>query len=1259
MKTHRILAAAFAFVLTLSAHAQNFKTIVASNITDASGAALVSGSLCFQPINPSTQQPSATHPGSSTEIVTADKVCKTINNGAVTAFNMPNPAYSTPTIAYVVSIVNNATHQTTTLGTTYISDQDQSTPGGATWDVDHFQYGSTVALPTYSQASTVGSLGTSTLSVGGVANFAGNAAFGGTASFMGALTGSVANFSSAITAPLLHGQADSSITSEKWSTLPQSCPAGYFSNAQDINGNFLNCTLPNGATSSTSGTQNAALNPAGSQMITVPSGSYQRIGSAASYMQVDSQGDVQGQQIAAAIGQFRGPKVDVTYPGFASGSGIAAHPGQNCVGVDGNPNGIADNTLTYNSECALRNAATYAIWTTFGSMHPTLYFPGGGAGFLVNVSGLTGVFVFNNAYVSVTGDGETASLIKNTSPQAALFTWLNDYGISLTGLTLSGNGHTSTGDLVDLVGTVAAAIHGDRFLNVGGIPINLQGASERNRIWDVNVSNSPMAYNSEANTNEDYIHDFDFTFNGYTGDNWYYTSNANPLTGVLWTNACPSGTPTAWANGSTVAQGALASYNGMEFVSLTNNNSTVPQKWSSTWNACALPIVPEDRPVVYLDGDNESIAYGSIKGTQMSGINAARTTMSLFHVYLEGDSSGTVTTLNYAFQSVGKMEVGHGMSALAANGLTATVDDAMWQHEYVTDPSLLSYLATDNGTGIFPADYNQLDCSASAYAPVLKCQYESVAMYGYSNDGLAHISQRAVNGSVAPGVACSGSTTTNCGAGAVNAAVAWPAPTTNSIGWTQPSWVISQLPNSTYGVVTAQNNHFEMVHLASNHNVNASDTTLQPFSSQWVGSPSLASADFFVGPVPDGYSMPFPSQSIKGYSTVSGSVHFIDNAMFSNTDPLNEELGLGYAKVLAGGIVTISQSNPPVQNYVPAATAFSVYRNGFTQVLFNPDATGVLTDESAHYFMTKGASASSIYNYFKADYQTAGGGNGLSTEILGGLPYCTSYDSSTSTAAQPAFRECLVNGGWQLQAYNSSSSSYQNLLGVNASGQFSGQASLLTPSNQKISGNTTISTASTNVFLDGSAGNVTATLPTCASGTNIGTTFNLFRADVSLTSTVVISSSSTDMQIDGTTTNSSQGYSVGMPLGANWVAVCDSTVNSYAEWRIYTQKSGVAPITGALASGVSGSLGLSNSSNTMSGSANLSLSSPVGASASLVVLTFPTYTHIASNACFASTAGATGVTLPIQIQSNIGLTIYAPAGGLVAGNYAVQYQCGR
>jgi lysophospholipase L1-like esterase len=216
-----------------------------------------SGLICFQPVQSANMPTNFMVGGGGTAL--SIKVCRDVLNGAIQttlngtqigSLSLASSALSSPAnVNYQISLTDNTSGDTEILGVASIS--------GSSWSLDQW---------TPTGVTTLGAIGPSFIS--------------------GPLTAS-----GDITAPRFHGLADLASKSQSWQTLPQGCPAGYSPSTTDVYGNFLQCNANSyQATGTTPGM--VAQNPAGSQMITLASGAHQRIGTAAGYVDVDSNGNV-------------------------------------------------------------------------------------------------------------------------------------------------------------------------------------------------------------------------------------------------------------------------------------------------------------------------------------------------------------------------------------------------------------------------------------------------------------------------------------------------------------------------------------------------------------------------------------------------------------------------------------------------------------------------------------------------------------------------------------------------------------------------------------------------------------------------------------------------------------------------------------------------------------------------------------------------------------------------------------------------------
>jgi hypothetical protein len=239
-----------AFVLcAIPAFAQNTTAVSGSKIVDASGSALQSGTVCFQPMI--LNGPAAGFGIGGGGIAYGAPVCPTVTSGSIPTFNIASSAYTSPVgIQYQIRVTDDISGRSWILGTTPIS--------GASWSLDVYAPTNVTTLP----------------------------AAPGPSSITGTLTAT-----GAITAPAFHGLADTATKAIQWNTLPVQCPSGYSSSHFDISGNALDCNADSYQPSGTT-TGVIAQSPAGSQLVNIPSGFFMNFGGAASHSSFDVSGNL-------------------------------------------------------------------------------------------------------------------------------------------------------------------------------------------------------------------------------------------------------------------------------------------------------------------------------------------------------------------------------------------------------------------------------------------------------------------------------------------------------------------------------------------------------------------------------------------------------------------------------------------------------------------------------------------------------------------------------------------------------------------------------------------------------------------------------------------------------------------------------------------------------------------------------------------------------------------------------------------------------
>lgn len=365
-----------------------------------------------------------------------------------------------------------------------------------------------------------------------------------------------------------------------------------------------------------------------------------------------------------------------------------------------NCGGPADATGHRDATCAIRAAIAFAGSSGLpGGGYPVLYFPHGV--YKVAGEGYTSALTLTKS-ISVQGDGISSTVVENTSPNGALLTYTPPQDcsgkpglcpITVQGLTFAGQGHTTSGGLIEIDSANTGYMRNVALASDGGIGLNLQGSTERWHFEDMDVSNVRWPILSEGDTNENYFDRVNVIDGGMSGD-YCYSVN------------CPGG--------KRIVQGI--------------------------WR-------PDPHSSVFLDGDNVHWMNSSIKSTaSIGGIRMAATTSSLSHTYIEGYPWGGQPRANHAVAAPGKSELGHLTQSITATALQIPVDDAGWQPLYVSDPALArvngehSYT---NAFGIFPSDYLQGSTEPSRAVPgITRGTMEMLKIASFAGDGRAYVLQR-------------------------------------------------------------------------------------------------------------------------------------------------------------------------------------------------------------------------------------------------------------------------------------------------------------------------------------------------------------------------------------------------------------------------------------------------------------------------------------------------------------------------------------
>jgi hypothetical protein len=304
---------------------------------------------------------------------------------------------------------------------------------------------------------------------------------------------------------------------------------------------------------------------------------------------------------------------------------------------------------------------------------------------------------------------------------------------------------------------------------------------------------------------------------------------------------------------------------------------------------------PDPHSAVFLDGENVHWSDSSIKSTDaIGGIRMGLGVTSLSNTYIEGFPWGGQPRANHAIAAPGPTEIGHLTSAVSASALSLPVDDAGWQPLYVNDSEQAqingrhSYV---NAYGIFPADYAYQSKEPSRAVPgITRGTMEFVTVAAFSGDGQAHLYARGKN------------------------AIAWPAGS-----------IIEQATPGGYGTVELREDHLNSLDPVppGRYTSGCSDTEQR---TDWTSSPSELCAEVIAGKVPDGYMVPFPTQTF-----VHGGIQIRleDNAIYTGS---SEQDGQGWVKIPGNAAVLINGGDEPLHSFVDSDTALHSYVNGNNKV---------------------------------------------------------------------------------------------------------------------------------------------------------------------------------------------------------------------------------------------------------------------------------------------------------------------------------------
>jgi hypothetical protein len=440
------------------------------------------------------------------------------------------------------------------------------------------------------------------------------------------------------------------------------------------------------------------------------------------------------------------PKVDIRNPQYAGGA---------------DPTGVADS-----SNAVLAAYADLVAHPSATGVYPCLYVPTG-------TYIMTKTLRVTNPSFCIVGDSGSNSILRMMDPTVNLIT-IKAGGMTkgyLANFQLQGNGHLSSGTLLEVDDSYPVMTNGLVFVNNGGRCLALNGGAERFRAYDAVFWNCRWSLVESGNTNEN-------KFSGLLvlnpgSDTGNYSWNVNAVNGV-WPG--PNlGQPVAatWAastfyphnaivsDGSTNCSGGACN---QQMTSASQICGATPPPYGAadgstasdgvcTWaNISRRTLVrPENHAAIVLSGQNNTIDGAcSVKALiDQSGIIFGGETGVVSNCYFEGF---LVKVPNHSVQTQGPLDHFVGTSTLNVGGLVASITNSQWMGPYRNDPA--DAQAVNIGGAlvyvIVPIDYDAGSSAPSAVPGVAKNQYEYINVGAAASDGKLYIVNRNQSGSTAP-----------------------------------------------------------------------------------------------------------------------------------------------------------------------------------------------------------------------------------------------------------------------------------------------------------------------------------------------------------------------------------------------------------------------------------------------------------------------------------------------------------------------------
>jgi Pectate lyase superfamily protein len=766
------------------------------------------------------------------------------------------------------------------------------------------------------------------------------------------------------------------------------------------------------------------------------------------------------------------PRVDVTYPGFATGCSNAADP-----------------TGTNDSTCAIEAAIAYAQTVKYVGAVSAIYFPHG----TYKISSNLDVPCF----MRLEGDGMSHSIIEETNNQAGITIdgTINDpYSLAWTctgdvdNLSIvTYNGSSYRANQLELYEAV-----GERLLNVrvgggAGRGIVLIGNTERVKAWNIEIDQVrwPLVFGGNENhlwglnindpgqdgsgycwgtgncANGVYPNQFEWesggtlesaSANGTVASFYVYNatsgySGISPLvvghhfvvSGTTGTVLDGTYTVTSVTNGVTSDPSGLctSSHKCFEVQGASTQNGTANVS-SATW----LPaILPDRNAAVYLAGQDELIDGGSIKSLWYAGAFQAQGMdgSQISHMYTEGFPEYGQPHLDADLVEPGLPPVTSLSTAMTTGGAQAVTiaDSCLWEHGFANTATEAQAIGGPESF-IEPQDFTPGSTAASAYVPgVEQGQYELVDGACAAN-GNYYVNSRNLSGSTAP------------------ANTAWP------VG----SIIAETAGPSSSGTLTLASNHF-----------NAVDTPGSNWAVDCQDNAENICGEIIIGNIPNGHGS-FDNGSpspLNGFGN-NGNITLIGGVWEEGSG--SETNGQGWIKARGheAAVQTMLGSNSTLGAYGYSAITgnFPALSSGSEPLFINVEEADSSYPYSQFSNLDVGLSYSSSQGpeFVKrlgwgGDPVTGnnpGSSSGSNLGIQFSNSYCQ-YDLPTSSSTHSLNRVCVKGGpsntgpnaGWEYDVWNGSA--WVNAFGISAQSN--------STANAEVSGSLTAAEINKEVTVDG------------------------------------------------------------------------------------------------------------------------------------------------------------------------------------------------